>query len=248
MFLPLSDDNPRRRTAIPIVTWALIAVNVGAFALTGGVMSPQAAHAAMLGLGVIPALVTDNATLSPELVLVPEAATFLTYQFLHGGLFHLAGNMLFLWVFGDNVEDAMGHMRFLVFYLLCGIAGAFAHLGIHPASQAPLIGASGAVSGVLAAYLLLFPRVRVFGLAMNVLPVSIPVWLAIGAYIAVQIVQVVAGMATRGGQETAWWAHIGGLLAGAALVGLFKRSDVRLFCNARALSLTVPRMPLRAQR
>jgi membrane associated rhomboid family serine protease len=240
MFLPLSDQNPHRAIVWPYVTYGIIGLNVAVFLFTTGLAPADIANAAALGLGLIPAVVTDQAALSPELALVPTWATWVTYMFMHAGWMHLIGNMLFLWVFADNVEDAMGHARFLAFYLLCGLLAAGLHLAVNPSSQAPLIGASGAISGVLAAYLILFPRVRVFGLAFSIVPVSLPVWLAIGAWITVQIVHLF----TAHGGDTAWYAHVGGLIAGALLVGLFKSRDVRLFGERRHLPVSVPRIPL----
>ena len=244
MFLPLSDHNPHRLIVAPYVTFALIGLNVAIFLATTGLVPAQTANANALGLGLIPAVVTNQASLSGELTLVPTWATWLTYMFMHAGWMHLIGNMLFLWVFGDNVEDAMGHLRFIVFYLVCGFIGGATHLLLNPSSQAPLIGASGAISGVLAAYLLLFPRVRVFGLAFNIIPISIPVWLALGAWVVLQLYHLL----TAHGGDTAWWAHIGGLGAGAALVGLFKSRDVLLFGQQRQLPVSVPRLPLPRQR
>ena len=241
MFLPLADQNPHRSIVWPYVTYALIGLNIVVFLATTGLVPAHTANANALGLGLIPAVVTFQATLSPELTQVSPWATWITYMFMHAGWMHLIGNMLFLWVFADNVEDAMGHARFLVFYILCGLIAGALHLIINPSSQAPLVGASGAISGVLAAYLILFPRVRIFGLAFNVLPISIPVWLALGAWIALQLFHLL----TAEGSDTAWWAHIGGLIAGAALVTLFKSRDVMLFCDKRQLPLAVPRIPLR---
>ena len=241
MFLPLSDHNPHRHITAPYVTFALIGLNVAAFLLTTGLVPERMASANALGLGLIPAVITDKAALAAPLVVVPAWATWLTYMFMHGGWMHLIGNMLFLWVFADNVEDAMGHVRFLAFYLLCGLIGGGAHLLVNPASQAPLVGASGAISGVLAAYLLLYPRVRVFGLAFNVVPISIPVWLALGTWMALQVFHLV----TADGGTTAWWAHVGGLVAGAALVGLMKHRDVMFFSRERRLPVSVPHFPLR---
>ncbi len=241
MFLPLADDNPHRRITAPYVTYALIATNITLFLTTTALVPGATANANALGLGLIPAVITGKASLAVDLALVSPWQTWLTYMFMHGGWMHLIGNMLFLWVFADNVEDAMGHLRFLAFYLICGLVGAAAHLLMNTASQAPLVGASGAISGVLAAYLLLFPHVRVFGLALNIVPVSIPVWLALGAWICLQIVHLVTSV----GGDTAWWAHVGGLIAGAALVGLFKAPDVSLFNPRRTLIVTTPRLPLR---
>lgn len=244
MFLPLSDQNPHRRIETAYVTFGLIALNVVVFLATTGLVPAQTATMNALSLGLIPAVVTERATLAGELVLVPAWATWITYMFMHAGWMHLAGNMLFLWVFADNVEDAMGHARFLIFYLACGLLGGALHLAVNPGSQAPLIGASGAVSGVLAAYLMLFPRVRVFGLAFNIIPITIPVWLALGAWVMLQLFHLL----TAHGGDTAWWAHVGGLLAGAALVGLFKMPDVALFGDRRHLPVSVPRVPLRRRR
>lgn len=240
MFLPLSDENPRRRVEVPYVTWGIIVLNVGVFLLTAGFQSDRAAFANQLSFGLIPAVIAERAALDPGLALVPSWTTWITHMFMHGGWMHLVGNMLFLWVFADNVEDAMGHLRFLAFYLLCGLIGGAAHTLLHLSSQAPLVGASGAISGVIAAYLMLFPRARVFGLAASVVPVTIPVWLALGAFVALQVYHVL--VATGG--ITAWWAHMGGLIAGAALVGLFKRADIPLFDDRREVAVVVPRLPL----
>jgi membrane associated rhomboid family serine protease len=244
MFLPLADQNPHRRIDTPYVTFALIGLNVAVFLFTTGLVSTATANMNALGLGLIPAVITDKASLAPNLILVPAQATWLTYMFMHAGWMHLIGNMLFLWVFADNVEDAMGHARFLIFYLLCGFLGGALHLVLHTGSQAPLVGASGAISGVLAAYLMLFPRVRVFGLAFNIIPITIPVWLALGAWVLLQIFHLF----TAQGGDTAWWAHVGGLIAGALLVRLFKMPDVGLFGTRRELPVSVPRMPLPRRR
>jgi membrane associated rhomboid family serine protease len=156
---------------------------------------------------------------------IPEALTLITYQFLHGSPLHLIGNMLFLWVFGDNIEDAMGHVRFLVFYLLCGVAGGLAHAVMTPASDIPLIGASGAVAGVISAYLILHPRVRVWVLAFRFIPLKISAAWALGAWIATQFVMLAIPDET----PVAWWAHIGGILAGAFLIVFMRRPGVPLF-------------------
>jgi membrane associated rhomboid family serine protease len=156
---------------------------------------------------------------------VAEQATLLTYMFFHADVFHLVGNMLFLWVFGDNVEDAMGHLRFLVFYLACGVFAGLVHAWMEPNSELPLIGASGAVAGVIAAYLMLHPRVGVWVLAFKVVPLRITAGLALGIWIALQVVMV----AMPDGGPVAWWAHIGGLIAGAVLILFMRRPGVPLF-------------------
>jgi membrane associated rhomboid family serine protease len=146
-------------------------------------------------------------------------------MFIHGDILHLSGNLLFLWVFGDNVEDALGHVKFLVFYLVCGVAAGLAHAVMQPDSSIPLIGASGAVAGVIAAYLILHPRVRVWVLVFRFIPVRITAALALGAWILTQIVMLLLPE----GDLVAWWAHVGGLMAGAALVLIMRRRGVRLF-------------------
>ena len=200
---------------------ALIAANVVAFLLSS---VPPIADLAVVSLGYIPAVVNDYAELAPELVTVPEEATFITYAFLHVGWMHLGTNMLFLWVFGDNVEDATGHIRFLLLYLGSAAAGAFAHGLLIPESQQPLVGASGAVAGVSAAYLLLHPRVRVWVLVLYRIPLPLPAWIPLGLWIAMQFVMVVADP----GGQVSWAAHVGGAIAGALLIVFLKRRDVPL--------------------
>jgi membrane associated rhomboid family serine protease len=153
--LPLYDDNPVRRA--PLVNYFLIGLSVGAFLWELG----QNQHQVLFSLGMIPAVLFGSAHLAPHLRLVPPWATVLTSMFLHGGWFHLVGNMLFLWIFGNNVEDTLGHGRYLFLYLASGIAAALVQAASSPASHVPMIGASGAIAGVLGAYLLLFPRANV---------------------------------------------------------------------------------------
>jgi membrane associated rhomboid family serine protease len=148
-------------------------------------------------------------------------------MFLHAGWMHLISNMLFLWVFADNVEDAFGHWGFLVFYLICGIAGALAHTFLQPSSHAPLIGASAAVSGVLGAYIVLFPKARVWILLLMRLPLRIPAIWVLGGWFVFQIVSLV--IATEEDVSVAWWAHIGGFVVGAILTYLLRS---RLLVNA----------------
>ena len=171
-FIPLHDDNPRVLIVHPWVTGVLIAACVTVFVaeVTG---SPTSAERMIVGLGLIPAAFVGDIQLRPEFHVVPALLTPVTSLFLHGGIMHLIGNMLYLWVFGDNVEDAMGHWRFLVFYLLCGIAAGLVHVYIDSGSQIPTIGASGAISGVLGAYLVLHPTARVL-VPIWFVPVYIP--------------------------------------------------------------------------
>lgn len=222
MFVPLKDDNPLKFIHRQYVTFGLIALNILAFAVT----APGGQEAVVASFAVIPGELFGQLVQAPlQTVSVPENLTLLSYMFFHGDLLHLAGNMIFLWVFGDNVEDSMGHLRFLAFYLLCGIFAGLTHAWITPDSGVPLIGASGAVAGVIAAYLMLHPRVQVWVLVFKVLPMQVSAAIVLGVWIITQIAMVL--MPEVG--PVAWWAHIGGLIAGAVLVLIFKRPDVRLF-------------------
>ena len=157
-MIPLRDDNPS--TIKPVVTIAFVVLCVVVF-LWQFSLGPARGEQIIYSLGVIPAVLLGRGDLPPELALVPPAMTTLTSMFMHGGWMHLIGNMLYLWIFGDNVEDSMGHVRFAVFYVLCGLAAVFAQALPEPGSTIPMVGASGAISGVLGAYLLLFPHARV---------------------------------------------------------------------------------------
>jgi membrane associated rhomboid family serine protease len=235
VFIPVSDDNPLRSIRAQWVTYGLIAINVVAFALQV-IGSPEDGAAAFASFALIPSELFHVAVpgavqaIPGGPVAVPEWLTLITYQFLHGGILHLFFNMLFLWVFGDNVEDAMGHVMFLAFYLLCGVAGGLAHALFMPSSPLPLVGASGAIAGVIAAYLMLHPRVRVWVLVFRIVPLRTPAWLVLGFWAVWQVIMVVA--ATSDG--TAWWAHVGGMAAGAVLVLFMRRPGVPLFDGAFA--------------
>jgi membrane associated rhomboid family serine protease len=226
VFIPLSDDNPLRSIGFQWVTIALIVANVLVFfwqVSAGGTV--MAASFAVVPAQLFQVHVFGGAVSMPnELVHVPEGLTLITYQFLHGDIFHLASNMIFLWVFGDNVEDAMGHVKFLVFYLLCGIAAGLTHAWMLPTSQLPLIGASGAVAGVIAAYLLLHPRVLVWVLAFRIIPLKISAAWVLGIWVITQFAMVLIQQA----DQVAWWAHIGGMAAGAILILFMRRPGVPL--------------------
>jgi membrane associated rhomboid family serine protease len=219
VFLPLYDGVPLAYLKAPLVTRALIGACAAAWLLTGLGLLPVSEHRIVAGLGVIPAVLFGTAALPQGLPLVPEPITLVTSLFLHGSFLHLAGNMLFLWVFGDNVEDGMGHARFLVFFLLCGIAACLAHCLMNPLSTAPLIGASGAIAGVVAAYLVLYPRVKVWALYFGRLPLQVPAMYAIGFWIVLQV----GSAFLSGDQDVGWFAHLGGLAAGAALTPMLRR-------------------------
>lgn len=223
-MIPLHDDNPAAIT--PHVTIAVIAACTLVFLWQ---LSVSDGERVIFALGVIPAVLVGKANLDPALAMVPPAITVLTSMFLHGGWMHLIGNMLYLWIFGNNVEDAMGHARFIVFYLLSGTAAVFAQSLPDPASTTPMIGASGAISGVLGAYALLYPHARVlvvipFGFYLHT--TRLPAAWVLGFWFAMQLLSdVLAG--TQGG-GVAFRAHLGGFLAGALLIPLFKRRGVRL--------------------
>ncbi len=222
MFVPLKDDNPLKHIKLPYVTFALIGLNVLVFALSAAGVN----ESFIASFAVIPGeLLGREMPGAGQSVALPENLTLLSYMFFHGDVMHLLGNMVFLWVFGDNVEDAMGHARFVIFYLLCGIFAGLTHAVISPDSSIPLIGASGAVAGVISAYLMLHPRVMVWVLAFKVIPMRINAAIVLGVWIITQIIMVALPQM----EPVAWWAHIGGLIAGAVLVIPFRRPGVPLF-------------------
>ena len=224
MFLPLHDRNPIRHVRFPFLTYGLIGGNVLVFLFQ--LASPGYGFEWFtVEYGMIPVVVRD--LVDQPLPWLPDWAGLFTYSFLHGDWMHLIGNMLFLWIFGDNIEDAMGHVKFLVFYLLCALLAGLAHLATHYDSYSQLIGASGAVAGVVGAYVLLYPHARVFVLFRLVIPIPLPIpalWM-LGVWIAVQVFYAVVGS----DEPIAWWAHVGGIVAGAALAVPFKRREVPLF-------------------
>ena len=226
-MIPLHDDNPTDIT--PVITISLIVLCTLVFIWQVS-LGGQTGQAVVYSLGVIPAVLLDKVNLPEELVLVPASLTVLTSMFLHGGFMHLAGNMLFLWIFGNNVEDAMGHFRFIVFYLLCGGAAVAGQVLQDPDSQIPMIGASGAISGVLGAYLLLYPHAKV----LVAIPLGFILYTARLAAVWVLgfwfVIQIVSSILTDTGHAgVAWFAHIGGFAAGMALIPVFKYRRIQLF-------------------
>ncbi|SDB05975.1 rhomboid family intramembrane serine protease [Bauldia litoralis] len=191
----------------------------------------------MLSFGLIPGVFNDYFVLPDDLVVVSDQMTLLTYAFLHGSLWHLVGNMVFLWVFADNVEDAFGHVRFIIFYVLCAIGAGYAYVLTDPTSQAPVIGASGAVAGIVAAYLMLHPRQKVWVLVLARVPLRLSAFWVLGFWV---LFQVYAILVAQPGDEVAWWSHIGGLITGAILVVFLRRRGVPLFDRARALPAPAP--------
>jgi len=226
-MIPLRDDNPTSIT--PVVTVSLLAACVLVF-LWEVSTGPSGQQRISLSLGLIPAVLFGEARLAPELAVVGPAATVFTSMFLHGGWMHLIGNMLYLWIFGNNVEDAMGHVRFVIFYLGCGVAAAMGQALTHPDSTIPMVGASGAISGVLGAYALLYPHARVLvliPLGYLTRTVYLPAMGVLGLWFLLQLANSALADPTRGG--TAWMAHIGGFVAGMVLIPLIKYRRVPLF-------------------
>jgi membrane associated rhomboid family serine protease len=246
-LFPLRDDNPTELT--PFFTIALILANVLVWVYVEGAgLSQGALASAVCTYGTIPAEITGTGGYE-GVELVPGAppcgfggltlATLLTSMFLHGSWVHLIANMWFLWLFGNNVEDSMGHLRFLLFYLLVGLAATGAHILSAPSSPVPTVGASGAISGIMGAYLLLYPRIRIqtlfiFIIFIRILPV--PAWFVLIYWFALQLLSGYITPMTETGGGVAFWAHVGGFVAGVALVKLFenrtlvdaKRRRVRL--------------------
>ncbi|MFN2570335.1 MAG: rhomboid family intramembrane serine protease [Gemmatimonadales bacterium] len=237
-MFPYKDENPTEHPAV--LTLAIIIANVLAFILVQGAgASPAAMARSVCDLGLIPGEVLQRVKpgtgveLAPGLYClvdaVPKYWTVITSMFMHGGWMHLIGNMVFLWVFGNNIEDVMGHGKFVVFYLLCGLAAAAAQTFISPHSVVPMIGASGAISGVLGAYILLYPKVRVHTLIIlpiYITTVALPAWVMLGYWI---VLQVVSGLGSLSQIETggvAFFAHVGGFVAGLLLIRLFASEEV----------------------
>jgi len=229
--IPLHDDNPT--TIKPFLTIAFI-VSCSVIFLWQLSLGTRGFEMAVYRLGVIPAALLGDKTLPPELAMVPPTLTVFTSMFMHGGWMHLIGNMLYLWIFGNNIEDAMGHVRFVVFYLLCGIAAVFAQALPNMESTIPMIGASGAISGVLGAYLLLFPRAHVLvlvPLGFFTRTMYLPAMVVLGFWFLLQLIN--SALADPGQGGVAFGAHIGGFIAGMVLLPLFKYRHVRLFTPPR---------------
>lgn len=229
-MFPLHDDNPTR--IVPVVTVSILVACVLVFLwqFSLGHRFEQAIYS----FGAIPSVVFGIKDLPPALEIVPPWTTVLTSMFMHGGWMHLIGNMLYLWIFGNNVEDAMGHVRFIAFYLLCGIAAFFAQSLPAPQSVTPMVGASGAISGVLGAYLLLYPHARVlvaipFGFIIHT--TRLPAGWVLAFWFVLQIISSALSAGQEGG--VAFGAHIGGFAAGMLLIPLFKYKSFRLFSPRR---------------
>lgn len=215
-MIPYKDDNPTYR--LPYVTIGIIISNILIFLLE--IISPPGMEKTVYAYGAVPQYILTFEKFQP----IHPALTVFTAMFMHGGVFHLGGNMLYLWIFGNNIEDKLGHLRFIIFYIFCGITAAYSHALIDPHSLTPMIGASGAISGILGAYLLLFPRTGVYTLiflGFFVQVVKIPALIVIGFWAIVQFINglVSTGLVKQGG--VAWFAHIGGFLTGLLTIKLW---------------------------
>ena len=216
-MIPIKDDNPAR--TVPFVTVSLIILNCVIYFYQ--MILPGE-------YGVVPYEITHFVDVRPE-IPIPIFFTTITSQFLHGSILHLGGNMLYLWIFGNNIEDVMGHLRFLGFYLICGILAAIAHIILQPASTIPTIGASGAISGVLGAYLIRFPRAKVlvvFWFVFIIRLIYVPALFVLGFWIIIQIFSGLGSIGTTSG-GIAWFAHIGGFFAGMLLLKIFEHRRSR---------------------
>ena len=217
-MIPLKDDIPSSKP--PIVTVALISINCLVFFYLWS--WGKEFQNALFKWGAIPFEITHRQELTPDLAFSIPLSLF-SSMFMHGGLFHLAGNMLYLWIFGDNVEGRLGHIKFFIFYILCGLAAALTHIFTSPQSQIPMVGASGAIAGVLGAYMISFPHARIltlifFGFFVRI--VRIPALFVLGFWFILQLLYGLPSLGATGG-GVAWFAHVGGFLAGIFLFKLF---------------------------
>jgi membrane associated rhomboid family serine protease len=227
--IPLYDDNPTARD--PIVTYVLIGLCVGAFLWQLG----QSERAVLYSYGMIPADLFGLWHRPRAYQVVPPWTTLVSSMFLHGGWFHLIGNMMFLWIFGNNIEDVLGRLRFLLFYLCCGVVAALAQASSSYGTHVPMVGASGAIAGVLGAYLLLYPKANVYVFIWIVIffrIVTVPAWILLGLWFAMQLFSGLAR--TPGTPGVAFWAHVGGFVCGAILVILFRPRGLSLLQPPRS--------------
>ncbi len=223
-MIPLRDLTPRRRT--PFVAWTLVVANVAIFVYQYFVLDTGQAQAVFLAsFAAVPANI-GAAVLGQE-SLAGGLLPLITSMFLHGGFMHLLGNMWFLWIFGDNIEDELGHVKFLLFYVTCGVLATLAHFAAEPSSTVPLVGASGAIAGVMGAYLVRFPRSRVTVLLPLVIiwtTVQLPAFVMLLYWFTIQLLN---GTADASGGGVAWWAHVGGFAIGAVLALYLNRGRPR---------------------
>lgn len=225
MVIPIYDGNPFVFKTPPYASWSLLAANLAVFIweIVAGASQTVSHTASILQLTFRPEGAFDHHALPGQ--WLPWEFTLITYTFIHANWMHLIGNMAFLWVFGDDVENALGHARYLLFYFLCGAFGALAHFFANPGSHLPLLGASGAIAGIVAAYLMLHPCRKIWVLAFMRIPIRLAAEWVLGFWIVIQILNI----AFSSNKEVAWWTHVGGLVAGAILVVVLRPAGVKLF-------------------
>ncbi|MBL95822.1 MAG: hypothetical protein CFH06_00679 [Alphaproteobacteria bacterium MarineAlpha3_Bin5] len=226
IILPLSDNNPLRRIQRAYITLLILFLCIGVFVYQISLNDRQE-MAFIHAFGAIPTVIFGVRELPPEITQIPGWATLISSIFLHGGAMHLAGNMLFLWVLGDNVEDELGHGYFMFFFLICGAVSALSHSLLDTSSVIPMVGASGAISGIIGAYLILHPKAPIKTLFWWFI-IEIPAWLLLGLW---ALIQFFNALSPDGGSSAgiAWWAHIGGFATGAVLIFMFRKKDLVLF-------------------
>lgn len=235
IIFPYRDDNPTR--SFPLVNWVLIGANLWVFFVWQMPLELEEQAAYFSNFGFIPAMFFSQFTNFSIENAAWEWCTVFTSMFSHGGIFHLLGNLLFLYIYGDNLEEAMGKIWYLLFYISCGLLAAFAQALTNPESQIPMVGASGAISGVIAGYLLLYPRanVRVFyWLIILVGTIYVPAYMVLGWWLVQQVLSFPESMKAAGGVAVA--AHLGGFIAGIILTPILKRKEIKLFQNGHSWS------------
>ncbi|MGH7457473.1 MAG: rhomboid family intramembrane serine protease [Longimicrobiaceae bacterium] len=220
-MIPIKDENPTE--IVPYVNYLFIGLNVAAWFLLQGAGDPNALQASVFEYGSVPCEVTGRCEVEGLSYLA-----LVTSMFMHGGWAHLIGNMLFLWVFGNNIEDSMGHLRYIAFYLVSGLAAAAVHIFTDPSGQVPMVGASGAISGVMGAYVLLYPKVRVRYWFPPLWIFELRAIVALGYWFLIQLASGVVSLGPEapGGGGVAFWAHVGGFVAGLALIKLFEKKEL----------------------
>ena len=227
-MIPIYDDNPASGKPYLVILIILACVIIWFWQISLG---QQGGHEAVFFYGLTPASFLGT---MEQVGPIPAFLTLFTSMFMHGGFMHLAGNMLYLWIFGDNIEGALGHLRFILFYFICGIAAASAQIVSAPDSTIPMIGASGAVSGVLGAYLIFYPRARVrtfVFLGIFITFLRIPAVFLLGVWVLGQVIN--AMLSDPGSPGVAWFAHLGGFFVGLILAPFLKKSDIKLFQSSR---------------
>ncbi len=229
-MIPLHDDNPTRTK--PYLVYALLAINIGAYLVdvVGGGTLGNLWNLSMVPKSIMtgePVMVVVGRDQQGQLLgalhtgLTPQWLTIFTSMFMHGGLMHIGGNMLYLWIFGNNIEDTLGHVKFIIFYLVCGFVAALAHIGFNPGSTVPLVGASGAIAGVLGAYIVLFPHSRIrtlVFLGFFITSWAVPAVVVLGIWFFTQLINLGGSGGLQGGGGVAYAAHVGGFIAGAILI------------------------------